>query len=158
MAAPNETPRESDARMTEEARGAWNDAKDMARSAAGAQQEAAARGLDQFAGALRDAARNAGGGEATTSRVAETVADGLDRLSSTLKSRDISTLVRDVEDFARSQPLVFFGAAVAAGFIAMRFLKSSEPVTETGTGRTGSWRQTDAMKPVDSSRSPANPY
>ena len=35
-------------------------------------------------------------------------------------------MIREVEAFARSQPITFFGAAFAAGFLAVRFLKSGE--------------------------------
>ncbi len=126
MAAQDTMRREAGA-MKDEARAMWDDATDVARSAASQQQRAAAQGIDNFAGALRAAARNTDGGNGASSRVAQTVADGLDRVSSSLKGRDLNSLIRDVEDFARSQPLVFFGAALATGFVAMRFLKSSTP-------------------------------
>jgi hypothetical protein len=42
-----------------------------------------------------------------------------------LKEKDLNGLMGDVESFARRQPVAFFGAAVAAGFLAVRFLKSS---------------------------------
>lgn len=124
MAAQDDVRREAGA-MKNEARAIWSDAADVARSAASQQQQAAADGIGQFAGALREAARHGDGSRAAPSRLAESMADGLDRVSATIKQRDLGTLMRDVEDFARSQPLVFFGAAVAAGFFAMRFLKSS---------------------------------
>jgi ElaB/YqjD/DUF883 family membrane-anchored ribosome-binding protein len=52
-------------------------------------------------------------------------ADGLERLSETVRSRDLSSLMGDAEDFARRQPAVFIGAGVAVGFVLARFLKSS---------------------------------
>lgn len=125
MNGQNETPNRSGAHVKDETRRMWADAKNVAQSAADSQQRAAAQGLGDFAGALRQAARNSNDGNATSSRVAETIADNLDRVSSSLKNRSLDSLVRDVEDFARAQPLVFFGAAVATGFVAMRFLKSS---------------------------------
>jgi hypothetical protein len=130
MNAQNETPDQSGTHVKDEARQVWADAKSVAQSAAGSQQKAAAQGLGDFAGALRQAARNSNDGNATSSRVAETIADNLDRVSSSLKNRSLDSLVRDVENFARAQPLVFFGAAVATGFVAMRFLKSSGPSTD----------------------------
>ena len=94
----------------------------------GEQQQAAAAGLGQFAQALRKAAHE---GDAernpTLQQVADRAAEGLDRFSQTLRSKDFDTMVRDVESFARSQPAVFLGAAVAVGFLAIRFLKSSNP-------------------------------
>lgn len=123
--------------MKNEARAIWSDAADVARSAASQQQQAAADGIGQFAGALREAARHGDGTQAAPSRLAESMADGLDRVSATIKQRDLGTLMRDVEDFARSQPLVFFGAAVAVGFFAMRFLKSSASDRADDSGRYG---------------------
>ncbi|HEX5476911.1 MAG TPA: hypothetical protein VFX09_03570, partial [Burkholderiales bacterium] len=58
-------------------------------------------------------------------RVADLAADGLERLSGTLRNKDLDTLVGDVESFARRQPAAFFGVAIAAGFLAVRFVKSS---------------------------------
>lgn len=94
----------------------------------GEQQQAAAAGIGQFAQALRKAAHE-GGGErnATVENLAESAAQGLDRVSQTLRSKDLDTMVREVESFARSQPMVFLGTAVAVGFLAFRFLKSSSP-------------------------------
>jgi hypothetical protein len=126
MTEQKEVPRASRSTIEGEARAMWGDAKSTARSAAHSQQRAAAQGLEDFAGNLRNAARSPESEKGAGTRVAEAVAENLERLSSTLKNRDFDTLVRDVEDFARAQPLVFFGAAVATGFLAMRFLKSSQ--------------------------------
>ena len=126
MNAQDDLPREPNAQVRDEASALWSDAKDVAQSIARSQQRAAAQSLGDFAGALRHAAREVDGDNAAASQVAASVAGSLERLSSTLREGDLNTLVRDAEDFARAQPLVFFGAAVATGFLAMRFLKSSE--------------------------------
>jgi hypothetical protein len=111
---------------------AMEDAKELARGKFGEQQRSAATSLGSFAEALRKSAREMQGGEgqATVARVAQSAADGLERLSGNLRNKDLDTLVRDAESLARRQPVLFFGAAVAAGFLAMRFLKSSNPVTQ----------------------------
>jgi hypothetical protein len=101
-----------------------HDARDTARSILGEQQQAAARSLGSMAGALRRAAGEQANGDGP-SRLAESAADGLQRLSEALRSRDLDTLVRDTENFARRQPAVFIGAAALAGFLAVRFLKST---------------------------------
>jgi hypothetical protein len=109
-----------------QAQAAWSETKDSVRSSVAHQQEAAAEGIGDMAGALRTAAQQLGGQrKETVASLAEYAADGLERLSGTLRSKDLDTLVHDVEDFARRQPALFFGAAVAAGFLALRFLKSS---------------------------------
>jgi hypothetical protein len=104
----------------------WHDARDIARSKLGEQQREAASGLGDMAGALRNAAREVESRQQPTmAKVAQCAADGLERLSGTLRHKDLDGMVRDAESFARRQPLVFFGAALAAGFLAVRFLKSS---------------------------------
>lgn len=115
---------------TEQARAVWQDVKGMAQSAADSRQRAAAQGLGDFATALRRAAHDADTANegATLTRVADGVAGGLERLSSRLQDRNLNSLLREAEDFARQQPLLFFGAALFAGFVATRFLKSSDPV------------------------------
>jgi hypothetical protein len=128
--APHDT-----ARMAREQAGAvWNDARDIARSKLSEQQHEAASGLGDFAGALRNAAREVEGRQQpTVARLAQCAADGLEQLSGTLRSKDLNSMVREAETFARSQPVAFFGAAVAAGFLAVRFLKSSEDQPQAPT-------------------------
>ena len=88
------------------------------------QKDSAASSLGNLAGALRKAAHESGGGEATTTRAVEWAADGLERVSATLRSNDLDGMVRQVQSFARNQPVAFFFAAAAAGFLATRFLKA----------------------------------
>jgi hypothetical protein len=56
---------------------------------------------------------------------AEWAGDTLESFSNTLRERDLNTLLRQTEDFARRQPGIFVGGAVVAGFLLARFLKSS---------------------------------
>jgi hypothetical protein len=103
----------------------WDETRQKTRSALGEQKQAAASGIGDLAGALRNAARDVDDNQQEMlGRVVHSAADGLDRLSSTLRNKDVGTLVQDVESFARRQPAVFFGVAIAAGFLAVRFLKS----------------------------------
>lgn len=109
------------------------------RSSLTEQKDTAASSLGSFAGALRKAARESDGGEGAATRMAEWAADGLERVSSTLRTKDLNGMVREVESFARSQPVAFFVCAAAAGFLATRFLKAgsrdgpaqAQPQTQT---------------------------
>lgn len=93
------------------------------------QKDGAANSLGSFAGTLRKAAKESpDGGQAN--RMAEWAADGLERVSTTLRNKDMDGMLRDVQSFAREQPIAFFAAAMAAGFLASRFLKAG-----TGDGR-----------------------
>ena len=106
-------------------------AKDAAQQTIGRQKDTVASNLGEFARALRDAGRDSGGDGGQGMRpVAEWAADGLERVSSTLRTRDLNSMLRSTEDFARRQPLVFFLGAAAAGFLAARFLKAGMESTE----------------------------
>ena len=45
--------------------------------------------------------------------------------SENISSRNVDELVKAATELARSQPMIFIGGAVAAGFALSRFLKSS---------------------------------
>ena len=110
----------------EQTQALWRDAKEGARSMLDEQKRSAASGICNLAEALRTSARNLSGAEqATVARLARSAADGLDQLSGAIERRDLDGWVREAETFARRRPVAFFGAAVAAGFLAVRFLKSS---------------------------------
>ncbi|MGQ0523074.1 MAG: hypothetical protein ACT4P8_05375, partial [Betaproteobacteria bacterium] len=109
-----------------QAQAVWNDTKASVRSALNETQQSTAADIHDFAAALKIAARSLER-RGPAGRVAEQAADSLERLSGKLRSKDFDGLVHDVEAFARSQPAVFLGMAVAAGFLAARFLKSSSP-------------------------------
>lgn len=104
----------------------WNDAKETARSKLSEQQQAAAGSLGDFAGALRKSAQELKGGQhQSAARFAQTAASSLEQLSGSLRNKDLDGMLRDAESFARRQPVAFFGAALLAGFVAVRFLKST---------------------------------
>lgn len=58
---------------------------------------------------------------------AQHVADRVDELAARIRHSDLETVASQVGDFARRNPLLFVGAAAAAGFAATRFLKAREP-------------------------------
>ena len=99
--------------------------KQQASAALADQKDMAAGNLGSLAGALRKAARESdGGGDTSATRMADWAADGLERVSNTLRNKDLDGMLRDVQSFARSQPVTFFVAAAAVGFLATRFLKA----------------------------------
>jgi hypothetical protein len=109
----------------ERAHAVWDDAKETTRSKLNEQKDAAAQSIGDVAGALREAAQRRDDGDGLA-RLGTSAADGLERLSSALRNKDVGTMLRDVESFARQQPVAFFGLALAAGFLAVRFVKSGE--------------------------------
>jgi len=118
---------------------------DAAQQAMSRQKESMASSLGSFAGALRDAARQSGADGQNVVPIAEWAAEGLDRASYALRSQDLRGMLHSAEVFARRQPLAFFFAAAAAGFLATRFIKAGASATEAET--------TDGQ-PEESARSP----
>lgn len=53
------------------------------------------------------------------------IADRISQVGETLQGKEIDQLVAETEDFARSQPMLFIGTAIALGLFTARFLKSS---------------------------------
>jgi hypothetical protein len=104
----------------------WDDAKGTARAKLNEQKDAAAAGIGDMAETLRDAARQRDGDDDAVARITASAAAGLDRFSGALRSKDVSAMLRDIEGFSRRQPVAFFGLALAAGFLAVRFAKASD--------------------------------
>lgn len=52
-------------------------------------------------------------------------ADKLTEVGTTIKGKDADEVIRDTENFGRSQPAYFLGVAALLGFAAARFLKST---------------------------------
>ena len=118
--------REAADEVKQEARAAFDQAKDQARSAATRQKDAAAQQMGGWAQALRTASDDLHSrGQDSVAAYVRQAAEGLDRASGTVRGRDVDELIGSVEDFARRQPVAFFGGAVAAGFGLARFMRSS---------------------------------
>ena len=101
-----------------------DDARDSAQSLVNEKKDVAADELHDVAGALRGAAQRRSGDDPLLG-LTGSAADGLDRLSNALRNKDVSVMMRDMESFARAQPVAFFGLALATGFLAVRFMKAS---------------------------------
>jgi hypothetical protein len=101
----------------------FEDVKESAQSQINEKKDVAADQLHDVAGALRDAAKR---GDDPLFGLTGSAADGLDRFSSALRNKDVGVMMRDMESFARAQPVAFFGLALATGFLAVRFLKASQ--------------------------------
>jgi hypothetical protein len=64
-------------------------------------------------------------GKDTPANLAEQIAGQADRVGDYLKGASGDRILRDVEDFARRQPMLVAAAGLALGFAASRFLKAS---------------------------------
>ncbi|HXW03584.1 MAG TPA: hypothetical protein VD833_00005 [Vicinamibacterales bacterium] len=116
------------------------------------QKERATRGLGDVARAVRQTTDQLRAeGQETVAGYIERAADGIDRFSHTLESRDVQDVVDDIQSFARRQPVLFMGAAFGLGLAVARFLKSSSrPSQPRGTdirysrGERTDWRSVTA--------------
>jgi hypothetical protein len=62
-----------------------------------------------------------------TSEMSNAAAKKIDSAADYFESHDLNAMYRDVESLARRNPAIFLGGAFALGFLAARFLKSSNP-------------------------------
>jgi hypothetical protein len=100
-------------------------------------------------------------GKDAPANLADQVASQADRVGDYLKGASGDRILRDVEDFARRQPMLVAAAGLALGFAASRFLKASSGRRyessygsgngDASTGRTyaaGSYRTTSPYSTV----------
>jgi ElaB/YqjD/DUF883 family membrane-anchored ribosome-binding protein len=64
-------------------------------------------------------------GKEQPAKLAEQAADRVDQVGDYLRRSDADTILRDVEDFGRRQPLAVVAGGFAIGLLASRFLKAS---------------------------------
>jgi ElaB/YqjD/DUF883 family membrane-anchored ribosome-binding protein len=76
----------------------------------------------------------------SATRLVEQAGDGLRRFADSVRSKNLDEMVRDAESFARNQPALFIGAAAVAGFLAVRFLKSSSERNGGAAGHEPTYR------------------
>lgn len=101
-------------------------AQERARSVLQGQKDQVANNLNTVAQALRQTGQQLRDqDQGSVSQIPERAADQLERVSGYLQQREISQLVAELEDFARSNSTIFLTGAFALGAIAARFLKSS---------------------------------
>jgi hypothetical protein len=63
----------------------------------------------------------------TAAKYTNTLAEQIENISGYFERKEVREMVSDIEDFARKYPAYFIGGALALGFLAARFLKSSNP-------------------------------
>lgn len=91
------------------------------------QKDALATGITDAAQMLKqngDSFRSQGIG-AFAAPYIDQAADKLTEVGTTIKGKDADEVIRDTENFGRTQPAYFLGAAALLGFAAARFLKST---------------------------------
>lgn len=142
----------TESQMSSGARGAKEQVQEKAQEAAGEARSRLREQVDQrstqageqigaTAQALRSTAeRMREDGQEAPARAAEQLARQAERAGGWLRDADADTILGDVEEFARRQPLAVVGIGLFAGFAASRFLKASsrDRYARRGEGRNGS--------------------
>jgi ElaB/YqjD/DUF883 family membrane-anchored ribosome-binding protein len=113
--------------VVDQAKTSLRHARDSAASSLSDSRHRAAASI----GALASAVRESGGrlradNQGSVANLTETVADQVDRLASYLRDRDMRAVREDLEGFARRQPAIAIGVALAVGLLGARFIKSSQ--------------------------------
>jgi hypothetical protein len=102
-----------------QARGRLSDQVDQRSTQAGERIAGTASDVRSIAAELRNQ------GKEGPANLAEQFAGQADRVGDYLKGASGDRILRDVEDFARRQPMLVAAAGLALGFAASRFLKAS---------------------------------
>ena len=99
--------------------------------------------LDNVASALRKAGSELGDSSGIAGKLVSTIADRVESAGRSLDGKELGDVVDDLERFARRNPATFISGAIAVGFLASRFLKSSasavankpqQSLADAGTG------------------------
>jgi hypothetical protein len=138
---PNGKSDRSEASVLREAKDAashlMTEAKEEVQNRAYSQKERAAESLSGVAHALRGTKQELDEKAPGFGMVADKAADAVERVSDLIRNRDIADVVQGVERFARREPALFIGGAIALGLVAGRFLRSS-PHSEYASGEFSS--------------------
>jgi hypothetical protein len=124
-------------------------AKDHATDYAVKRKADVAQSVADLATSLRDSTRTFEE-RPNIQAVVDSAAEGLEHLAGTIRDRSFTEIFSDVEDVVRRRPATFGIAALAVGFVAARFIKSTSedirdnqsfpapvPTRRTGPARSG---------------------
>ena len=118
--------KEQASHLSENTKEAVSGAGNKLRSAAEDRKNAGADFVTGIAAAVRRAAGEFDNQVPQAGEYIRRAADQIENTSDAIRQRDLGEILQGFEDFARRQPTAFLGATVLAGFIAIRFLKSSK--------------------------------
>jgi hypothetical protein len=111
--------------LTDRAKQELGAATDKAKSLASDQKELLAAQVTGVADAIGRAASDLEQSNGPTAQYARMIADNAEKLSATIRDKDVDQLLGIAQDFGRRQPIAFMGAAALLGFAASRFITAS---------------------------------
>jgi len=111
--------------VVDQAKSSFRDARESASSSLNNSRGQAADRIGSIAEAVRGTGdRLRSDNQTGIADLTDSLADSVERFSSYLRDRDFNDIRQDVETFARRQPAVAIGVALAVGLVAARFIKS----------------------------------
>ncbi|WP_251152846.1 hypothetical protein [Cellulosimicrobium sp. Marseille-Q4280] len=117
------------------ARGLVEQTRDELSTQASSQQQRLAGGLRSLGDELRqmaDGTQDPG----YASDLVQRAGDATGRVADWFEERDPSSVLRDVEDFARRRPGLFIAIAAGAGLVVGRLLRGAKDASDTGPDRS----------------------
>jgi hypothetical protein len=143
--------KEQASNVAESAKGLASQAGEKLLSSVEEQKAAGADFVSGVAGAVRRAATEFDKDVPQAAQYIRLAADQISTVSDAFRRRDLNQLVADIQGFARRQPTAFLGAAVLAGFAAVRFLKTSTAGVNVSSRSTGT-QHSPASHPMSSNQ------
>jgi len=130
--------REVKDQVVDQAKNSIRQAKDSASSSLSQSRTQAAERIGGIANAVRSTGDHLRAENQTgVANLADSLADQVERLSGYLRDRDLTDFRNDLEGFARRQPAVAVGVALALGLLGARFIKSSQRSGSSGRSYRG---------------------
>jgi hypothetical protein len=111
------------------------------------QKDQAADTLHTLAEAIRDGGQRMHQEQPQIASLAGQAATKVDEASRYVREHEVRDFISEAENFARREPLIFLGGALAVGFLAARFLKASSPQRQGRRGMGGGQRDWYAVGP-----------
>lgn len=128
--------REVKDQVVDQAKTSFRQARDSATSSLNDSRQQAADKIGGLAGAVRSTSEHLRSeNQAGVANLTDSLADQVERVSTYLRDRDLGAFRDDIEAFARRQPAVAVGVALALGVLGARFLKSSRRTGEARPDR-----------------------
>lgn len=125
MATISEEVSQQAAAIGEEAKAQVGELAEKAKGMAGEQKDLLASQLVGVSDAIDKVAGELEGQNQSAAQYVRMIADGANRLTSTVRDNNVDDILAMAQDFGRKQPAAFLGAAALLGFAASRFVMAS---------------------------------
>jgi ElaB/YqjD/DUF883 family membrane-anchored ribosome-binding protein len=111
--------------LADQAKAQVAEVTDKVKGVATEQKELLAAQIGGVADSMQRVAADLESNNGSSAGYARMIADNAEKLSDTIREKDIDQILAMAQDFGRKQPVAFMGAAALLGFAASRFLLAS---------------------------------